>query len=381
MTVPNPAYAAPNVVTLLTAEGKRLTKTITSAGVQPAHKATLFTHVADEVKDLEDLFELLCWLENKTDTYIVRPAVIEGAPAVIRRKSSGTEQQLIDVPRSTLMVDIDLPVVRFPRSWRRNPERYIRVLIRKAMPEAFHGAGVIAQFSSQMRADGGTPRVHLWFWLDRPLISSEAKRWLKGCPIDDGVYSRGQPHFTAAPIFENGVDPLGDQRLVFMPGPVVEVSHHLDTAAPDEIDVDLFVDISRFINLDLGDTRWRRAISKIGDHEGGMGFHKGINAAAMAYVSCKLDPQAADPATGLDYAEFERAVLEHVGVLRLTPKRQADLDERLRDMPRCFWGAVLPVQKSIRNFGLPAMPAPAPARIGSLAEVMARVKLRPHRSA
>ena len=374
MIKPDPAYALPNVVTLLTAKDKRLTKMITSAGVQPAETPVLFTHAAEPVADLGDLFELLCWSSSQTDTYIVRPAVIEGAPVKIRRKSSGTEQQLIDVPRSWLMVDIDKDVLTFPRSWRRNPERYIRALIKAALPPAFHGAGVIAQFSSQMLADGGTPRVHLWFWLHRPLTSSEAKHWLNGCPIDRAVYSRGQPHFTAAPIFEDGVDPLGEQRLVFMPGPVVEVPEGIDTSAPDEGVIDVSVDMSHFINLDYGDNRWQREISKIGDHEGGKGFHEGINAAAMAFISCHYNPQAADPLAGITYAECERAIHEHVSALTdLSPKRQADLDDRLRDMRRCFWGAVQKVEAEIRkaNIRVAAFQMPSGPRL-TLLEMLVR---------
>lgn len=380
-TKPDPAYARANVVTLLTAKGKTLTKTITRAGEKkPAETPTLFTHAAEPVTDLEDLFELLCWLENKTDTYIVRPAVIEGAPTEIRRMSTpgDPDRGLIDVPRSWIMVDIDELVIRFPRSWRRNPERHIRELVKAALPEAFHGAGVIAQFSSQMSADGGTPRVHLWFWLSRPLISIAAKRWLEGRPIDDTIYNRGQPHFTAAPIFEDGVDPLGDSRIVFISGPVVEVPEGVDTSEPEEVEVDMSVDLSSYVNPDLHDNRWTREVYKVGDHEGGKGFHDGINAAAMAYIICHYDPQAADPLAGIDYGEFERVMLEHVSTLKnLSPKRQADLEERLRDMPRCFWGALPKVQHEIRRTGIPVATFDVPlAPRRSLLELAAVAKER-----
>jgi hypothetical protein len=379
MTKPDPAYASPNVMTLLTAKGWRLTKTITKAGKKlSAQKPRLFTHVADEVRDLKDLYELLCWLEDKTDTIIVRPAVVQGAPTEIQRISSGHRQGLIDVPLYALMVDIDDLVVTFPTDWRSDLDRHIRALIKKALPEAFHGAGVIAQFSSGMSADGGTPRVHLWFWLSRPLNSIAVKRWLKGCPIDDTIYSKGQPHFTASPIFEDGVDPLGEQRLVFMPGPVVEVPECIDTSAPEEIDVDLSVDLSRYVNPDFGDNRWRRRISEItGKTATGKGFHDGINAAQMAFISCRYDPQADDPFAGLDYAEFEQAILEHVNTLDLPPDRHADLQVRLADMKRCFWGAVPKVQHNIRTTGIPIATFDVPlAPRRSLLELLAVAKER-----
>lgn len=370
----DPKYAAANVVTLLTATGKRLTKSITPKGVQPADTPWRFTHDAEPVDNLEDMFELLRWSSTNTDTYIVRPAVINGAPPTIRRLSgSCPEQSLIDVPRNWIMVDIDKDILQFPCTWRRNPERHIRALISVALPHAFQGAGVIAQFSSQMQPEGGTPRVHLWFWLDRPLISLAAKRWLEGCPIDDAVYNRGQPHFTAAPIFEHGVDPLGDSRLIFLPGSVVTVPDNINTSALNGDDVALHVDISRFINLDFGNLRWRREIPKIGDTKG---FHVGINDAAMAYITCTYNPQAEAPLASIDYIEFERAVMEHVSTLKLTPERRIDLDNRLHEMHRCFWGALPRVQQEIRKFGLPALPAPKLAVKGSLADMMARVKVR-----
>lgn len=351
---PHPDYAAPNVVTLLTAKGHTLTKKITKAGTKlPASKPEEFTHEAEPVNDLEDLSGLLRWLIDKTDTYIVRPAIIEGAPNEIRRRCSGPEQGMVDAPRDWLMVDIDKPVVLFPGNWRSDPQGHLRRLIKVALPEAFHHAGVVAQFSSGMSADGGTPRVHLWFWLSRPLIGRAAKRWLKSCPIDNTIYNRGQPHYTAAPIFEGGVDPLGEQRNVFMPGPVVEVPDDIDTSAQEEIGVDMSIDLSSLRNLDLGRFSWRLRVEEIGDHEGGKGLHGGIRDAAYAFVLCHYDTQAPDPAAGLDYGKFERAVLEHVSTLDLPPDRQADLDERLHDMERSFWGAVPKVEEAIQRGGFP----------------------------
>jgi len=374
MTKPDPAYEPPNVVTLLTAKGKRLTKTITKAGEkQPAETPTMFTHAAEPVADLEDLFGLLRWLNDKTDTIIVRPAVIESAPDVIRRRCSRPEQGLVDVLRSWIMVDIDKEVITFPHSWMRNPERHLRRLIKKALPPAFHDAGFIAQFSSGMRADGGEPRVHLCFWLDRPLISLVIKRWLKGGPIDDTIYNRGQPHYTAAPIFEDGVDPLGEQRLLHFPGPVVEVPDDLDTSAPEDVDVDLSVDLSRYVNLDLHNNRWWRDVLTIGDHEGGKGFHHGINAAAMAYICCRYDPQAADPLAGIDYDEFERAVLDHVRGMTLTPEREAACRRELADMKRGFWGALPKVQADIIKRGIPFIDVPRGPSM-TLLEMYARGK-------
>jgi hypothetical protein len=79
----------------------------------------------------------------------------------------------------------------------------------------------------------------------------------------------------------------------------------------------------------------------------------------MAYISCHYDPQAADPTAGIDYAEFEQAILEQVSMLTdLSPERHADLDDRLRDMRRCFWGALPKVQAEIIKRSIPFIDVP-----------------------
>ena len=55
----------------------------------------------------------------------------------------------------------------------------------------------------------------MWFWHEKPASSAELKRWArainkaKGNVIDESLYSPVQIHYTANPIFENGViDPV-----------------------------------------------------------------------------------------------------------------------------------------------------------------------------
>ena len=47
--------------------------------------------------------------------------------------------------------------------------------------------GPWSQLSSSAGIKPGL-RVHLWYWLDRPVSDAEAKRWLKGAPVDLSIY-------------------------------------------------------------------------------------------------------------------------------------------------------------------------------------------------
>jgi hypothetical protein len=51
---------------------------------------------------------------------------------------------------------------------------------------------------------GVRPGVHLrtWHWLDRPVSDAEARRWLRGAPVDASLFNPVQPIYTCAPVFK-----------------------------------------------------------------------------------------------------------------------------------------------------------------------------------
>jgi hypothetical protein len=79
---------------------------------------------------------------------------------------------------------------------------------RALLPMPFRLASCWAQLTAGAgRKPGG--RIRLFYWLNRPVSEAEAKRWLKGAPVDMSLYTAVQPHFTAVPRFANGaVDPV-----------------------------------------------------------------------------------------------------------------------------------------------------------------------------
>ena len=80
------------------------------------------------------------------------------------------------------------------------------------LPEPFHDASCVWQASASAGIRPGC-RLHLWFRLSRPVTSGQAKAWLRGSPVDRTIYTPVQPHYTADPVFLDGVyDPVRRRR-------------------------------------------------------------------------------------------------------------------------------------------------------------------------
>ena len=94
-----------------------------------------------------------------------------------------------------------------------DPEACIDAFIEAKLPEPFHCADYHWQLSASAGTDKarGMLKAHVWFWLATAYDSATLKAWAKALalPIDPAVFQAVQPHFTAAPIFEEGaVDPV-----------------------------------------------------------------------------------------------------------------------------------------------------------------------------
>jgi putative DNA primase/helicase len=66
--------------------------------------------------------------------------------------------------------------------------------------------------------------MHLWFWLDRRVHDLSLRAWAKGKGVDAAFFSAVQPHYTANPVFTDGVDPLAGRRMGRLPGADVVVA-------------------------------------------------------------------------------------------------------------------------------------------------------------
>jgi hypothetical protein len=161
-----------------------------------------------------------------------------------------------------------------------DPEAAVEFLISQ-LPAEFQNTTCWFQWSSSAGVWGwNNLRAHIFFWLDRPIPDDELKDWAKriDAKIDKSLFNGVQVHYTAAPFFDDGVaDPVSqrsgllkkeEQSVALRLLPKPEKKSHSGTRKP-------FAEAVGFEN-------W---LVRIGDHEGGEGFHAPIRGAIASYVS------------------------------------------------------------------------------------------------
>ena len=70
---------------------------------------------------------------------------------------------------------------------------------RLCLLSVFHGSHCIVAASGSNGVKPGM-RLHLWFWLQRPLSGPECQRWLHGSPVDPALFSPAQLTYTKRPM-------------------------------------------------------------------------------------------------------------------------------------------------------------------------------------
>lgn len=163
--------------------------------------------------------------------------------------------------------------------------------------------------------------MHLAFWLDRRVTDLDLKRWAKheneraGYKlIDPALFNDVQAHYTAAPIFQDVENPFplrsglvrknSDEVTLVLPPP-----SHREVAdrAPS----------GRYLNDSVGFENW---LNRIGDHQGGEGFHDPIIRAAASYVGThgagidveELYERIRAVVLAADDSNHDRAYVEHM---------------------------------------------------------------------
>ena len=187
----------------------------TSANTHPRH----FTVESVPVESLSDLHDLLDLLQHDTKASVIRGALIDGVdPADVLRRKQGDGRAFEAASRRWLMIDIDdLPLSSDLSDVNTHADAIIALAIDQ-LPAEFHNAACIYQWSSSMVIKPGKVRVHLWFWLDRPIRDAEAKAWLQSAPVDLNIYDPVQTHFTANPSLEDGIaDPIRQRVGLYRP--------------------------------------------------------------------------------------------------------------------------------------------------------------------
>jgi hypothetical protein len=198
----------------------RLTKRITEDSIADYDRAQLFRPSAWQLDCVEDLFELLTILEPQASACVIRgvlkPAAADRAE-VLRRYADhhGDLAMFAPADRQWLTIEADsLPCP--PGVDPRDPE-LAGGAVRMVLPKEFRAARCVVQLSSSAGVRPGL-RLHLWYWCNRAVSDAEAKRWLKGAPVDCSIYQPVGIHYVAAPQFVDRDDPCIDGRLAILPG-------------------------------------------------------------------------------------------------------------------------------------------------------------------
>lgn len=175
-----------------------------------------------EVRLLSTLYEwsaLLHELKNKTQSFIIRGAPLEGAEEVVRRRIKGDEAGFKSQALFSVVFDMD----KVPCPSHLNPQTQRDEVIqwlKNLLPVPFNQTSCVYKFSSSQGVENNDfISAHLIYRCNRRMNDLEWKRFLKlyPCPVDQALFTPVQPHFTASPLFHNMADPF-PERIGYVSG-------------------------------------------------------------------------------------------------------------------------------------------------------------------
>lgn len=211
-----------DVLTVLRSAGRRTAKTWRADGTVAAYdQAKYFTPSSVPLGGIADLSAELTKLEGDPHACVIRGVYLgdDHATAAGLAPERGRVRRLLelfdDTPHHWVLVEIDSyqPLTADPV---RDAVEAIDEYVTTCLPACFHGAAYHWQLSNSAghATKGGVLKAHVWFWLDTAYTSAHLKAWAKvtglaGGQLDDAVFNPVQIHYTAAPVFDDGVvDPV-----------------------------------------------------------------------------------------------------------------------------------------------------------------------------
>lgn len=161
----------------------------------------MFRHWTRELQGLDDLGGALEKLSGKPGLFVIRGNVKAGAPETIQRTYKADGSWIEDADKVWLAIDIDGQPA--------NPDRdHVEQAI-EILPAWLQEADCVWRFSSSHGIKPANQlRLHLWYWLARPVGNNALRHWARPLPIDGALYQPVQPHYTATPIFVGADDPV-----------------------------------------------------------------------------------------------------------------------------------------------------------------------------
>ncbi len=186
--------------------------------IVPSANAKYFDYDTYTVGNISEFSTLLTSLEEKRQSCLIRGRYKgnDHARHVDPDYQEGKVRRILDVfddqPLHSVMIEVDDFEPEFFDPVK-EPMEAIQEYIEDMLPECFQGKTFHWQLSSSAGKKGKEHilKVHLWFWLKTPQTSAELKQWATSTSLasDHSVFNPVQIHFTANPIFEEGVvDPV-----------------------------------------------------------------------------------------------------------------------------------------------------------------------------
>lgn len=213
-------------------------------GVRNYDDHYLYTSHARTVTDIHSLSGLLTKLAAVENAFVVRGEPIpetnplgstnprRSQPRAATDDKPAAPATFRAVPRRWIALDMDkVPGKTDPAT---DPEGAARYLI-GLLPDEFHGVTCHVQWtSSQGMAPPGTLSARLWYWLEEPAEDRALREWAKAknativlrlgvaearALLDPSLFNPVQPHYTAVPVFLDGIpDPLPRRSFLLQGG-------------------------------------------------------------------------------------------------------------------------------------------------------------------
>lgn len=205
-----------NVITALRHATAKVTKIWKADGtIEAGADAKYFILKEYPVASIGDLSKLLSDLEGDPHAGIIRGKYkgyehsLRVEPETKRNRVMRRKGLYYDQSVCLLCVDVDnFKTTKNPLV---DPWGACDEFILTSLPQCFHGV----TYHFQLSSSAGHPskparglRVHIWFWLKTPYTSAQLRAWAVATDFkgDKALFDPIQLHYTAAPVFEDGVD-------------------------------------------------------------------------------------------------------------------------------------------------------------------------------
>lgn len=332
-----------------------------------------FKGIEQEIYSLRDFQNLLTQIFDK-NVFMIHGAFINSGDSeklsnMIRRsrdtKKDGLPPTIKD--RDVELFAIDIDNFEYDVAGLKDGPEAIEAFIKYKLPEEFHNADYVYQFSSSY---GLTPaneeiklKAHIFFTPENPINTLSLYNWAKAwndamsdSVIDPSIYKPVQPIYTKKRICDKSIDPMDEQNMDFIGyidkgQPLLEWAPENISAVPKQkasMDLGMFdsddseviesKDVGNLVNLNLDKPKDYDISSSIRKIMSSENFHEPIRSTALSLINKGLSAHD----TRVFIEEFMHVAKQSV---KDDPERMVDWQLRFDDIPRAVESAIEIVDK------------------------------------